>query len=200
MAKRPDNAGKIFAATFKLAAEHGWRRISLDDIAAEAKVRPATARDLFPSKRAILAGFAERIDERSLADGVDEGAVRDRLFELIMRRLDALAPYKADLDILSRRPFAVDPCTCLCAGKRLMKSMAATLDAAGVGPRGPFGRVRTKALMLIYLATLRVWFADDSADATATMAALDKYLRRAEGLAELCAAPRRRRPAAPESA
>jgi hypothetical protein len=51
--------------------------------------------------------------------------------------------------------------------------------------------------MLTYLATVRVWLGDDGADAAQTMAALDKYLRRAEALAELGPLGRRRGDAAP---
>lgn len=187
MAKRPDTAGKIFAATFKLAAKDGWHRITVEDIAAEAKVRPADAHKLFESKRAILTGFAERIDERSLAEPAEDGTARDRLFELLMRRFDAFAPYRDDIARWARRPLAIDPCTLLCGGARLKKSMAATLEAAGIGIGGPLGKLRTKGLIVVYLGAARAWIDDDSSDLAHTMAALDKYLRRAEGMAELCA-------------
>ena len=57
------------------------------------------------------------------------------------------------------------------------------LEAAGISASGPFGLLRTKGLLAVWLAALRVWLADDSNDLSRTMAALDRYLRRAERLA-----------------
>ncbi len=58
--------------------------------------------------------------------------------------------------------------------------MAAMLEAAGIASGGLAGALRTKGLAAIYLATLRDWFGDDTADKAKTMAALDARLRRAE--------------------
>jgi hypothetical protein len=60
--------------------------------------------------------------------------------------------------------------------------MAAMLEAARVGAGGLKGALRAKGLAGVYLATFRVWLLDDSADMAKTMAALDGYLRRIEGL------------------
>jgi len=40
--------------------------------------------------------------------------------------------------------------------------------------------LRSKGLLAIWLATLKVWLEDDSPDLAPTMAALDRNLRRAE--------------------
>ena len=64
-----------------------------------------------------------------------------------------------------------------------MRSMAAMLETARISSSGVKGLVRTKGLAAIYLATLRVWLRDESPDMAKTMASLDGYLRRVEGLA-----------------
>ena len=60
--------------------------------------------------------------------------------------------------------------------------MALMLEAAGLAAGGARGVLRIKGLALVYLASLRVWLKDESADKARTMAALDKQLRRAESL------------------
>ena len=60
--------------------------------------------------------------------------------------------------------------------------MAWSLEAAGIGASGLLGLIRIKGLGLIYLAALRVWLEDESPDMSATMARLDKDLKRAEAL------------------
>ncbi len=54
------------------------------------------------------------------------------------------------------------------------------LEAARLSPEGLAGEVRVRGLVALYLATLRVWLRDESADMSKTMATLDGYLRRIE--------------------
>ena len=84
----------------KLAAERRFEDIAIREIAAEAGVSLADFRDAFPSKGATLAGFSRRIDRAVLATPLGElanSSARDRLFDVLMRRLDAMAPYRAAL-------------------------------------------------------------------------------------------------------
>lgn len=173
----------VIAAAFGLAAETGWARISLAEVA-EAAGRPISeVHARFPSKQAILDVFARRID-REVLNTVDreapEGGVRDRLFDVLMRRLDALEPYRDGLKAISRAS-ACDPLALVCGACQLRRSMAAMLEAAGVSASGLSGILRVKGLAAVYLATLRTWLRDDGADKARTMAALDQGLRRAEG-------------------
>ena len=60
----------------------------------------AEFRDLFPSKGAILGAFSRMIDRQVLEGTSDDLAgepARERLFDVFMRRIDALTPYKAAL-------------------------------------------------------------------------------------------------------
>jgi len=84
----------------ELAAERPWADIEIRDIADAAGVSLSEFRDLFPSKGAILAGFSKRIDKIVLegtTDDLEGEPVRERLFDVIMRRLDAITPYKEAL-------------------------------------------------------------------------------------------------------
>jgi hypothetical protein len=79
--------------------------------------------------------------------------------------------------------------------------MAVLLEAAGISTEGVGGLVRIKGLGAVYLATLRRWLGDESEDKAATMAALDRMLRRGEGwLAMLRCGPRRRPAEGPAAA
>ncbi len=109
-----------------------------------------------------------------------------------MRRYDAQQPYRTALgNILLDQ--ARDPVAAACSAAQLLRSMAAMLEAARISSSGVAGALRAKGLMAIYLAALRVWLRDDSADMAKTMAALDGYLRRVESV--LRGSRRRYRPA-----
>jgi hypothetical protein len=65
----------------------------------------------------------------------------------------------------------------------LPRSMAWMLEAAEIDPRGLAGLARVKGTVAIWLATIRAWAGDGSADLGPTMAALDRALDRAEQVA-----------------
>ena len=188
----PTDRDRIISAALALAAAEGWRKASLADIAAGAGLGLAEAHAAFPSKAAILNGFLGRIDEQVLAGGdIDDGAsARDRLFEILMRRFDALAPHKKAIASILGESCA-DPVALVCAAPGFLNSMAWMLEAARISSAGVLGAVHTKGLALIYAITLRVWLGDETPDMARTMASLDRGLRRAERMAALCSIGRR---------
>ncbi len=175
-------ADRIIDATLALIPTEGWRRLSLSAIAAAAELPILQVYRVFHSKQAILCGHFSRIDQVVLADPPppepDERS-RDRLFDLIMRRFDALQPYKPALDVL-RRELVSDPITALCAGASLLRSMRWMLEAAEIPTSGVRGTIAVKLSAAAYLSAMRVWQRDGSPDLARTMAALDDRLRRIE--------------------
>ena len=185
MAKKPDVPRQIIEVAFRLAAEQGWRDLSLAEIAAAAKLPLSQVYPIFPSKRAILAGFSRMIDGQVVSDDLpelDEGSARERLFDVMMHRFDALVPYKAAIGNLLQ-DYVRDPVAALGSLPQLCGSMALMLEAAGLSANGLRGAVRVRGLTAVYLVALRVWLRDDSPDQAKTMASLDASLGRVERLA-----------------
>lgn len=183
--KHHHDTDDIVAAALALAAEKGWRAVSLAEIAGRAGVKLADLVDLTPSRAAILDAYAARIDRHMLAVTPDMAQPRrDRLFDVMMRRFEAMAPDRAALAAILRGG-GDDPWSLACGARRLWHSMALALETAGISSSGLGGMARTQALGVIHLAVLKTFVADDSADLARTMAALDKALSRAEGLAAM---------------
>jgi AcrR family transcriptional regulator len=200
MAKKTDPKKHVIDTALELAAQRGWRSLTLAEIAEAAGLSLAQLHAQFASKPAILLALNGLVDEAMLAGGPTDGATpRERLFEVLMRRFEALEPHK-DGVAAALRDGPDDPATALCGGLRLLRSMAWTLEAAGIGSAGLLGFARTKVLAGIYLSTLPVWLRDDSADLGRTMAALDRRLARAESIATLCGGRGRRRRGRPDDA
>jgi AcrR family transcriptional regulator len=89
-----DNANrtKIIDALLGLLATEPLERIGLDDIAKAAGLSLADLRGEFSSAVAILAAHMKDIDRKVLAadtDDMTEEPPRERLFDVLMRRLDA---------------------------------------------------------------------------------------------------------------
>jgi len=168
----------IIEALLELAGERNWEDITISDVAARANLSLSTFRDQFPSKGAVLAAFLRNIDKTVLdgttGDLADESA-KERLFDVLMRRLDALAPYKLGLEgiaeWLRRDPLAATQVNAL-----ELNSMRFMLEAAAIDSEGPVGALKLQGLVLAWARILRVWFTDDDSGLSATMAALDKEL------------------------
>jgi AcrR family transcriptional regulator len=175
-------ADHIIDAALALIASTGWRRLTLAAVAGEAGLPILRVYRLFGSKQAILGAIFRRIDETVLTEppaAEPDERPRDRLFDLLMRRFDALQPHKPAFATLARE-LPQDPVTALCAGASLLKSMRWMLEAADVSTAGLSGAIAIRLTAGAYLSTTRIWQRDDSPDLTRTMSALDARLRRIE--------------------
>ena len=202
MVKKADVPGVALDAALTLAATTGWRDMTLRDVAQASGVTMVQLHAVYRSKDAILDAFVRRIDETVLAgdsEDLDGEPAKDRLFDVMMRRFDALNPHKAAVCSVIRAS-SCDVSTGVGSLCRMMGSMRWMLEAAGIDSSGLMGRLRAKGLALVYLDAMRTWMKDDSQDMAATMSVLDKRLGQADELvASLCSFGRVRK-AADESA
>ena len=111
-----------------------------------------------------------------------EGSVRDQLFDLLMSRLDTMKPHREGVAALLRY-LPRDPATTLLLTCATRRSMRWTLHAAGQPTDGLRGALRIKGLEAVWTWTLRTFVRDESEDLSATMAALDTTLGRADRIA-----------------
>ena len=169
-------------AAFRLAGEQGWAAVNVTTAARAAGLSLAEARERFPSTAAILLRFGRLADQAALADAPSEGPVRDRLFDLLMRRFDVLQNHREGVRALLRS-LPADPATALMLASATQRSMRWMLQAAGEPATGPRGELQVRGLMAVWLWAMRAWDRDDSPDLSGTMAAIDTTLQRAERVA-----------------
>lgn len=169
-------------AALSMAGLMGWGHVTLADIADEAGLTLAEMHDLFEDKTDILAAYGRRLDRQALdAIGAPDPALspRERLFDILMERFDALNGDRAAvLSILGS--LCAGPQDAAIALPHLGRSMHWMLEAAGIETAGLRGALKIVGLLTVYLAALWQWRKDESADLSATMAALDRALGRAE--------------------
>ncbi len=173
----------LIAAALQIAADEGWRNVTVVAAARAAELPLARARERFPGRGAILAKFGRMADQAVLDGDPAEGSVRDQLFDLLMRRFDALQSHRAGILALMR-VLPTEPGTALLLACATNRSMRWMLQTAGVPANGLFGELRVRGLVAVWLWALRAWEHDESEDLTTTMAALDTALSRAEQAAE----------------
>lgn len=183
MADAPsDKRRAIIDALMNLAATRPWNEIEIGDIAQTAGVSLAEFRDLFPSKGAVLGGLSRLIDRQVLEETTDDLAgepARERIFDVIMRRLDALEPYKPALRRMFRE-LRYDPVSLAALHQVAVNSMRFMLAAAAINTEGPLGSLKLQGMVAVYSNTMRIWLDDDDPALARTMARLDRELRRGE--------------------
>ena len=199
---------KAIDTLMALLAEHSFEQIGLAEVAGRAGIKLSELRALFGSTLTILGAHFKDID-RAVLNGGDadmaEETPRDRLFDVLMRRLEALAPYKDAVRSIMRSARR-SPGLALALNVMAVRSQVWMLEAAGIGASGPRGALRAQGAALMFARVLSVWLVDDGPGLDRTMAALDRGLasgaRWAGFLDDLCALPkcvmrgsrRRRRP------
>jgi len=186
----------LVAAGFADIAAHGWQRLNLVRAAREAGVAPEVARRRIAGRCALLLRFGTLADAHALAAAAPEGPVRDRLFDILMRRIDFLQTHR-DGVVALLRALPADPMAAALLSAASLRSMAWLLEAAGIGARSPAGALRAAGLMAVWGWTVRAWERDASEDLSATMAALDHALGRAERAAGWLSARGRLEPPVP---
>jgi hypothetical protein len=127
-------------------------------------------------------------------DDMSEEPVRERLFDVLMRRLEVLAEQRDAVRSLLRSARS-NPPLALALNRLAVRSQQWMLTAAGINASGPQGMIRAQGLALLFASVLRTWVDDDDPGQARTMAALDRALARGQRavglLGDLCAIPSR---------
>jgi AcrR family transcriptional regulator len=173
---------RIVTAFLLLLGEKPFEDIELVEIAARAGVPLATLRDEFNSKLAIFAAHVKETDRAVLsgddADMAEEPA-RERLFDVLMRRLELLEPHREAVRSLMRSVRRL-PGLGLAINGIAVRSQQWMLTAAGLEAAGPRGMLRAQGLTLLFARVMRVWVDDDDPGLARTMAELDRGLARGQ--------------------
>ncbi|MBI3418520.1 MAG: hypothetical protein HY053_00090 [Proteobacteria bacterium] len=182
--KQPKTTGEqgIYPTLFALVAREGWWTLTLPKIARAAKIPLAELLKTAPDKNALLAGFAAQLDQKLAQAELEEGdTLKERLFEVIMRRFELMQPYRAGFSRLME-DLIRNPAGALCLGLELSpvarRSLRLVLELAEFPVARRMIEPAILGLKLVMLYTFRTWKDDASADLSPTMAALDRALDR----------------------
>lgn len=185
MTAEPDGPDLLTRA-FAMIADGGWAGFSRAKLAEDAGITLDRVYAELPDRMAILRALGRRLDAAMLTFPPDELEglnVRERLFELVMRRLEAMTPFKPGLQALGRGGTG-EPELLLTALGNITRAADWMLDAAGAGLAGWRAGLGRNLLMLVYGRVFNVWLDDDGPDLAKTMAELDKRLQQLERLAQ----------------
>ncbi len=171
---------KGLKAALELAAARAWADIPLADIAAKAKLQLSDFHGV-ASREDLVEELDSYFDKAMSAEGVpDEASARERLFDVIMLRFEAMEPHRAGVVALQKfRETSLTHLVNLPSHRHATAAWA--LASAGLdGDTGAPASLKRIAIAFVITQTERAWRKETSGDFALTMAALDKGLRRAE--------------------
>jgi AcrR family transcriptional regulator len=172
---------KAIDALMALLAEQSFEDIGLAEVAGRAGLKLSQLRAEFGSTLAIYAAHVKDIDRAVLAGGDDmtDESPRERMFDVLMRRLEAMAPYKEGVRSMLRSA-RCNPGLALALNALAVRSQHWMLEAAGINASGPKGALRAQGAALLFAHVLGVWLHDEDSALDRTMATLDRGLASAE--------------------
>lgn len=186
--KTIDIKQKILNSALYLAVEQGWEYTTLRDIAEHAGVSASDLYDSIDDKSDILVILGRKIDKEIIGNvdvcNCDELNSRDRLFDIMMDRYEALNEYR-DGVVSMLESFKYDPKQVVISMPHLCKSMGWMLEVSGIETAGVKGALKVAGITGVYIKVLKTWADDDSVDLSKTMSSLDKTLNKAEKAANI---------------
>ncbi len=188
---------RIIDAFMALLADKPFEQIGIAEVATTAGVTLAEMRGEFGSTLSILAAQIKEVDRKVLAGAdpdMEEESQRERLFDVLMRRLELLAPHRQAVRSLMRSA-PRNPGLAIALNGMGVRSQQWMLAAAGINSSGPKGVIRAQGLAVLFANVLRTWVNDEDEGLARTLAALDRELARGQRMAglldELCKLPER---------
>lgn len=171
---------KGLKAALELAALRPWADIPLADIAARAKLSLSDFHGV-AGREDLVEALDGYFDKAMSAEGVpEETSPRERLFDVIMLRFEAMEPYRAGLlELLKFRETSLTHVVRL-PGHRHASAAWALASAGLDNDGGAPASLKRIAIAVVIAQAERAWRKETSGDFALTMAALDKGLRRAE--------------------
>jgi hypothetical protein len=179
-----DTPTALMDGLLAILAQQGWRCYPTASLASALGIAEPQLQACFPSPGSVITALNRYLNQAML-DGyavVVGESVRDRLFDLIMRRFDAMLPYRPALVRLTR-DWWCHPLLKASVLETTKGTIALMLRQAGGPTHGWQKSLAEAGLTLLYADTMRIWLKDDSSDQGQTMARLERNLERADGWA-----------------
>jgi AcrR family transcriptional regulator len=182
--RNPPRATRIVDAAVALAEERGWGAVRLRQVAERLDMPLAELRRHFRDKDAVADAWLARADTAMLAAaprGFAALAARQRLYRVICRWLDALAPHRrVTAEMLAEKLYPGHPHHNLALLFWLSRTVQWIREAARLDAGGMQKRVEEIGITALFVATLGVWVRDESPGAERTRRFLANRLAAAE--------------------
>ena len=182
----PPSADAIVNAAIALAAREGWARVRMTHVAVHFDVPLAQIYDRFHDMDAIANAWFTRASQTLAAThkrGFAKMPAKDRLFEVIMRWLNALAVERqVSVQMIRQKLYPSHPQHWIPLVFSLSRLVHLILDAALIDSYGRKRQIEELGVTMLVLEILKVWAGDDTPGQERTQAVLARRLKQGHSL------------------
>lgn len=159
--------------------EIGWKAFSFEDLALLSGASLAQIYAIFPSKEDIYLAFTHQINQETLEQVhlEDLTSLKERLFELIVCRLECLDPYRLVIQEIYDSSIR-DPCQCIFITRNIKKNLLWMMRVSGCRSKGFSQILFLNTFFSLYIVTFYKWLQDQTKDKAQTLSFLDQSLTR----------------------
>jgi hypothetical protein len=168
-------------AALTLSAEKSWADVSLASLCQTAGQSLLACAEAGITSFSVVAYLDQRLDCAMLEAAADidsDAPSRDRLFDVVMVRFDAMQDRRASWASILEAD-AHEPAAALARAARRIRTSAWALEAVGISTASLQATARIMGLARRLRKVEALWLKDD-ADLSKTMAGLDQTLRESE--------------------
>ena len=161
---RPAIATRSSPPSSRCLPSNASKQIGFADIAEAAGVTLSQMRGEFPSALAILAAYLKSVDRAVLAEDMADMAEeppRERLFDVLMRRLEIMAPQREAVRSLMRSARRNPPLALALNGLAVRSQQWMLTGSRHQSLRPARHAARARASRVLFAAVLRAWVNDD---------------------------------------
>lgn len=158
----------------------GWDLFSIDILARDLKISPATLARFCTDKAGFLRLVGDETDAAMETYEPTDGSTRDKLFDIIMYRFDLLEPWREGIVAVLENWKRHDPLLPLALLPVFHCSMAKILVKAGMDP----SPACVPVIGFAYGRAMQAWAKDSSPDRGKTMKMLNEKLAQIEHIAD----------------
>ena len=182
----PDLAERILERALETAEDRGWDEVRLRCLADDLGVTLAEVQGCYRDLDAVADAWFQRAWTAILApppEGFAELPAKERLFLLMMRWFDALAPYRRVTgEMLAAKLYPSHPHHWVPTIFNLSRTIQWLRDAASLDAGGRRRQAEEVGLTALFLATLAGWVRDASPDQEHTRETLRRRLENSDRL------------------
>ena len=180
------SADAIVNAAIALAARESWARVRMTHVAGHFNVPLAQIHNRFHDMDAIADAWFTRAGQTMAATpkrGFAKMPAKDRLFEVIMRWLNALAAERqVSVQMIRQKLYPSHPQQWIPMVFSLSRLVHLILDAALIDSSGRKRQAEELGVTILVLAILRVWAGDDTPGQERTQAVLARRIEHGDCL------------------
>lgn len=171
----------IINHALKLLNYTSWSDFKMSLLAQEVGISPLTLYSFISDKTDLLISIVQEIDaiSKKSYETIQYPLIinaHDKLFDIIMCRLEAMQPYKKAFQNITYEVLNT-PFECFQSLPEIVRSRKKMLEMASISTNNILGMIKIKAFAIVFTIILKEWLKEETFEPSDMMIEIDKRLK-----------------------